>query len=573
MKVIDGKNFLKICFHTLLLVGGIVLGFLIISKRITLDTFKSPKQETKEEEKVEKPVASELLETQLLQDLNDHVVDIDGYIKNLLFAEYDRDFLENRYASLKTFETPLDTDYIVYQYANNISESVLRYYLGRATLKGVTFDANKFNNEPSSDSAVAFSDPVYAKDTDKNINLNHVLISGNGNFVIWYTDSGSSAITERQAQDIGYNLEVARYAYDKMYNKYFKFKADFVVDGNINKKQTELLKAKGINNKKLTTAMQVYVLNYTETASAKYVLTGDKLLSIYNKFEKNNTDGTIPGPYLIVNAKAYKNDKERAMQIINRELFRHYQYNVFCPESTCIINDDPYYFDALATYGSAAGTKKSTNKGFINEWAALARVSSQNIFNEELVKKYGQKNVANSLAVYLSAYASAVPEGDKKLVDALYQSDPFKKLEERAGDKYLTEAIQTVALGYLKLDFNNNLIASPEFQEKFVAKDHLYDSKDILDEEIKPLGIAYYILDKDEAKNYTIEFGRSTAKVSCLLLGFKDGVYRTVAKSPVSSVSVQFKTANYTNYERYYLVIANATILDSNYYSLKIVLE
>ena len=572
MKVIDGKHFFIICFHTILIIGGIVAGFLILSGKIDLGGFKEKKEE-KVEEKVQKEVSNEYLENQLLQDLNDRVVDMDGYFKNLVFAEYDRDFLDDRYFSLKTTDTPLDTDYVAYQYMNQISESVLRHYLKRAILKGVSFDRNKNNQEEKTGSLVAFANPVHANDANKEINLNNVVISGNGNFVVWYTDTGASAITERQAEEIAYNLEVARYAYDKMYNKLFKFQADFVNEGTITKKQIDILNAKGINGKKLTTAMQVYVANYLETAAAKYVLTGNKLIEIYDKFEKDSSTGSIPGPYLLVNASSYKSDKERSMQLMNRELFRHYQYNVFCPESTCIINDNPYYYDAFATYASAIGTKKSSNKGFINEWTALARVHSMNIFSDDLMKKYGSKNIANSLAVYLYAYANNVPDGEKRLVEALYNSKPFEQLEERAGDKYLTDAIQYVAISYLKQDINTNFLAPSDYSEKFVAKEHLYNSKDILDEEIDKLGIAYYILDKDQSKNYTIEFGRSTAKVSCTLLGYKNGVYYPLAKSPVSSVSVQFKTANHLEYERYYLVIANATVLDKNYYSLKIVLE
>ena len=140
-------------------------------------------------------------------------------------------------------------------------------------------------------------------------------------------------------------------------------------------------------------------------------------------------------------------------------------------------------------------------------------------------------------------------------------------------DRKLKVYLDTSVISYLKQDINTNFLAPSDYSEKFVAKEHLYNSKDILDEEIDKLGIAYYILDKDQSKNYTIEFGRSTAKVSCTLLGYKNGVYYPLAKSPVSSVSVQFKTANHLEYERYYLVIANATVLDKNYYSLKIVLE
>ena len=142
-----------------------------------------------------------LMEVDALAEMTEHVEtvmnDIDVY----------KEYLSNRYYSLKRSEIPLDTDFIASAYVNKITDIILNYYLNRVLLTGITFDVSQENPEEKKGDVVAFADTVYASDFTKKINLNRLVVSGNGNFVIWYTTTGSSAITEGQAREIADELE------------------------------------------------------------------------------------------------------------------------------------------------------------------------------------------------------------------------------------------------------------------------------------------------------------------------------------------------------------------------------
>ncbi len=564
----DNKNIVKISIHISILIATFIFGFLVIGKGFKFDFFKKDKSD--ENNVVATEVTKVYLEEQLLQDLKDKVITIDEYFKNLLFAEYDKEYLSNRYYPLKRSELPLDTDFFASQYVNRITDVTLNYYLNRVLLTGMTFDMSTENPEEKKDDVIAFADTVYASDFSKKINLNRLVVSGNGNFVIWYTTTGGSAITEAQAKEIASELEQARYEYDKMYNRYYTFKTEFVNEGTIRDAQLQVYKANNVNQDLLDSAMQVYVANYTETATAKYVV-GDNITELYDKFQMGSREGSIPGPYLLIRAGSYKESKERTMQIANRELFRHYQYNVYCPEDTCVINDDPYYFDTMANYASSIATKKYSYKGFLNEWVAFARNHSGDLLSSEVVDEYGNKNISSALFLYLYYYSKAVPDGSKKIINALYEKNPFNNLENQASDNQLSELIQNMALEYvMQKSTNANLVASPEVKSDLKAINQFTGTSNVDRKDIEKLGIEYYVLNKGSNNNYSIEFARGNAKLTCLLVGVNNGSYELLAKAPVGSVNVQFNTENYTSYSQYYIIVANASILEKNVYSLDI---
>ncbi len=195
MGKLDRKDIARISFHVVLLTAAFILGFFVVAKGMKFEFKKKPV----DVDIVQTEVSHEYLDSQLLQDWKDKVLDVNGYFKNLLFAEYDKEYLTDRYYPLKRLDVPYDTDFIANTYGNKITDTILKYYLNRVLLTGITFDLNKENEAVKDDDIIAFADTVHASDIAKKINLNKVVLSGNGNFVVWYTTTGGSAITEIQA--------------------------------------------------------------------------------------------------------------------------------------------------------------------------------------------------------------------------------------------------------------------------------------------------------------------------------------------------------------------------------------
>ena len=576
-----GTNILRILFHLIVLIAGFVLGFLFIGKGVRFDSLLGKKEAAVEEQDpVETEVTSEYFEPQLIQDLKDKVVSMDEFFKNMLFAEYDQEYLSQRYYQLKKSEFAMDTDFIAYTYEEKITDTTMKYYLDRVLLSGVTFDLDKENEKTEKESIVAYvqADEVRAGDYNKKVNLNRAVLSGNGNFVVWYTTTGDSAISESDAMRIANSLEYARYDYDSLYSRYYKFKADFYNTGNVVNSQLAVYNKEGIDSKYLKEAMQVYVVDYTDNASSKYIIAGDHLVSIYNRFREGNADGSIPGPYLIIKASDYVKDKERTMQIANRELFRFYQYNIYCPDESCLINGDPYYFDATASYASAVTTRKTTYSGFLNEVSSFARAHAADLLADETIAKYGEKNIGNALFLYLYYYAKIVPDGNKKIVEAIYKESPFEFLEAKAGDKYAAQILQELALEHLKQNsMNKNLISSPDVEDKLVAQGSFDSTSNVSNRVLERLGLEFYVLNKRD-HDYRIELGRSNTNIICMLVGVYNETYTLLAQASVSSINVLFDTANYRimqepnrTYDTFYIIVGNSSILNKNVFSLDVV--
>jgi len=567
----DKKRKIKIVTEIIIIIVTLVLFFLISTDRLKL--FKVEKEEEKEVTGIMSDLVSSDLYEQLKIDLDNKEITIDQYVLYNLYAEYDNSKLDDRYYNLEKSEASIDTDDLVAMNKDYLSDNTIKYYLNKVLLEDISFGINANNRKSQNGDVIATSDiadffieKVYAEEKYE-VTLNKAVVSGNENFILWYTDSGDNAVDESVIKKMAYYLEVARYTYDNLYTKIFSYKPIFQNKGTRYEEQINVLESLDIDPSLLDTAMQVYVVDFTSTSNAKYVNGSSTLISLYDEYYYGMEDGSINAPYLLIKPSSLGNI-ERATQIVNRELFRYYQYNVYCPGDDCIISNDLYLFDATAAFASALATKKTDNSGYLNDYASIAKAHADDLLSDKLATEIGTRNVANSLFIYLYNYSQVVENGDTKIIDALYTNDSVSKLEKGATKDNLTTILQNIIYYNLTQGYSNfNLIVSSDnvVDVPYAAK--VTGDKEFEKVKLNKIGINYYDLKNGQ---YEIALNRNSEDVTGVLIGVDGTKYKVLAYAPVSSINVKFDTSNYSGYNEYYFVVANIQISQSNYYSLKL---
>ena len=378
----------------------IILFCLVITLVVIMFGFGRKENSNKIDEfsnNVDEEVFEQNIAQALYHDYNKGVLTADEYVKNMLYAKYDSARLPDKYKSKKSAYL-IEIDNFIDENLEELSDDTLKYYIGKANLENITFELNKENASVKNNILDSLTNTVYA-DSEQVTNLNKAILSKNGNFVVWYTTTGDNKIDEKEAKKIADGLEETAGIYDDKFKTKYTFKSNFLSKGKKYENQVEVLKSQNIKEEYLENAMQVYLVNYTSDCLAEYMQGYGILLKLWNRLCGDDHMGSVVFPYMLIKPSSF-DDMERLEQIYNHELFHHYQHNVLASDDN--ITDDPYIFEATANFASSIVTEKTTNEGYLNEWAGTARIFSNNLLSDEWAEKHSIGNVGYALFVYLN---------------------------------------------------------------------------------------------------------------------------------------------------------------------------
>lgn len=509
---------------------------------------------------------------QLLKDYENGEITTDEYVRYSLYAEYDKDLLDKRYSNLSGSEAAIHTDELIDKYYSELSDETLRYYINKVNLENITFELDK-ENEDSNKVAVSdvLIDKVYAKG-DKVTNLNKAILSKNGNFVVWYTTTGDSAISKDKAQKVADDIEKTVEKYDSLFRSEFKFESNVLSKGNKYKDQLKVLKAENIDSKYLESAMQIYIVDYNDDSKAKYITGSTFLSESFTKlFGAGDKFGSIAFPYILLRPSSFSNYEDLA-QLYNHELFHHYQHNILGGENLTISND-PYIVEATANWASSLVTNKTTSVGYLNEWAGTARKYSSDLMGDEWIKEHGIGNVGYALFVYLNNYSNFVNNGTEKIIEAIYEEDSLLYLEDNATKEELTKIQETIALNNLSQSYTNKnlLVDVSEDEYPIKLKENITKNMSFDNARLNKGAIDYYLLDNNSDKEYEITLVRDNNNVMATLIGKNGNKYELLQTSSIDKTNYIFNTNDYSNeYDKIYIAILNILPRLKNYYSLTI---
>lgn len=549
-----------------IIIGIVIFALIII---ISIIGFKIYKHNHKEQNNN----GDVFITQQLWNDYQDGKITTDEYVRYNLYAEYDNSLLDKKYSSLQRNQVAFDTDELIDKYYNELSDDTLRYYVSKTNLDNITFELDKENENSKNDKlsmSNLFVDTVYAQNI-KVTNLNKVFLSQNGNFMIWYTTTGDSATDYNTVKKLANGLEKTISEYDKIFDSKYDFNSGILSKGKTYQNQIEILKNENIDEKYLESAMQVYLVNYSDDSLAKYVRGSQNMIKFWYKIKDGDKYGSIILPYILIKPSTFENF-ENIEQLYNHELFHHYQHNVLCGTSNCVMGNDPYIIEATANWASALVTHKTNDKGYLNEWAGTARKYASTYMSDEFINKYGINTVGYILYVYMYNYASNASNGIQKIINSIYQDNALKYLQDNTTTEELAK-IQTI-LSYENLlqDYSNkNLIVETEFNAPIQIKETITIEKNINDVKIHPLAIDYYLLDvNSKEQQYEIKLIRDNASINVSLIGEINGKYKLLENSSIKKENFVFNTNYYDEYDKLYIAVSNALPTLCNYYSIEI---
>lgn len=508
---------------------------------------KTPKKEKQKPEVADPKV--------IMDDYNNGKISMDDFVK--LNIDNPNDYV------------PIDL--FVCNNIDLLSESTLAYYLEQINLPDVTFDPDKENTDDDDSNVGLFAKPVYADENLKN--LNQVVLSGDGHFLVWYTTSGKSAITKEQAESIAENLEVTVDAYKDIFGCEYKFEPVLLSEKSRYKNQQKVLNKNNIDVEYLEKAMHVYVYEYSGDSTAQYRSrrvasdVQEKILKLYGK----DGEGSVVLPYIRIRPSSLS-DIESASQLINHELFHHYQIEVLEGHSNPIT--DFRILEATANLASALATPKVSSEGFLNGWAHTAQKYADRLFSEEFIKKYesegGENRVSYALFVYLYHYSNCVDNGMEKILESIYQKDGFEYLYKAATLDELAKVQEIVALKNITQNYSNkNFIAAPSD-----ISDWFIPIKAILAQQIPNGGRSFSTkLPRLAMEFYRVTNSTAEAKleknnnIAAYLFKEENGRFEVIDKLASDSNEYVF---DLTEYDLMYLVIANTSLTTENEYKLTI---
>jgi len=550
----------------------IILGLLVICGLSLLGTgiyFQFFNKEVTNDKNNENEV---LITHKLRKDFEEGKITVDEYVKYNLYAEYDTSLLKDEYSSFQKNQVAIHTDELIDEYYDELSDETLKYYIEKINLDNITFELDKENKQVDDDSvalADIFVEDVYAKEENVT-NLNKVVLSSGGNFVVWYTTTGDSAITKNEAQKVANDLEKTVQKYNDFSSNDFNFEGNILSKGKTYDNQKEILENQDIDVSYLEDAMQVYVVEYSDDSIAKYIQGYGGLLELFNTIRGGDSFGSIAFPYILLRPSSF-DDYERLSQLYNHELFHYYQHNVLCGSNSCQTSKDPYITEATANWASSLVTNKTNNTGFLNEWSGIARTFSSNLMSDEWSSKYGIENVGYALHIYLYNYTNLVNNGTSKIIESIYKDNSLEYLQDNAIIEELAEIQSTIAYKNFSQDYSNkNLNVDLNFNADIKLKETINKGKNIENVTLNKLGIDYYLIDMEKGNTFELELIRDNKNVIATIIGEKDGVYELLENSPISSDTYIFDASEHSGYSKFYLAISNSRLTNTYTYNIKI---
>lgn len=547
----------------------IILITLLVSTIVIVSFVKNKNDNLTQKENVD-------ISSQLYSDYMNNNITTDEYIRYLLYTQYDTSMLDKKYQKLLKSDSAINIEDLINKYYKELSTETLNYYAKKINLDNITFELYKENEEQTVDNKITLSDifiqTVYAK-SDKVTNLNKAVLSKNGNFVVWYTTTGSSASNYESALKIANGLEKTISKYDSLFNSKYNYNSNVISKGTTYKNQQKILENSNINPSYLESAMQIYLVNYNDSSLAQYVSGYGKGKEILNSVFGEDSYGTISYPYIIIKPSSF-NDFERLEQLYNHEIFHHYQRNILCGKNECSLSSDPYYSDSTANWASALVTNKTTSSGFLNEWSQVYRYNSNSLLGK-YINQYGESKAAYAMFVYLYNYSNVVYKGTQKIIEGMYKSNFLKYLEDNSTLQERKNIQKEIALKNLTLNYSNNNLNIPTESRAMVnINDTININKDdvyMKDVAIDKMGVTYFAINLtlDEVIKITID--KDNNYVDAILVAQNESDdYVIIDSSDNKGNQIIFDTNNYKDYQKYYLITYNNNLTLQNYYSLTI---
>lgn len=552
---------------------GVLLILIIGLSFIAIDYFSSKKD--KEPLKENEVVQS--ISYLLSDEYEKGIISADSYVTYLLNYFYDYDFLPEKYKNLAIdYETkPEDVFILADSLKDKLSNDTLTYLYKKAVLSDVKWDVevDPSINELGMNLSNKKDFKAVELANDANVSkLDHVMLSTNKNFLIYYTTSGKNAVNEDFVNKISSYLESVVDSYKKDFGMDFKYedKDNAISDfGSSTKyKVLTLLKKNNIDFEYLDKAMPVYIIdtdvkntgNYAFYMSSSNLVV--QLLVLANGTLTDAQNGTFVTaysfPYITISSSV---DKFDDLKIISaHELFHHYQKYI-CGDGKygdCVSG----LFTTETTANLAASMVSGVNKvtTVLNLHAKKYAESADKSIDLIGQLKVSEKGSGYAAFVFAHNYATTVNGGLNSLLNSMKEKEPLKYLRDSSFGKY-KDVLINMAIKNLTLDYDNKLFVSYDGKNIYPKNRRNITNSISKQEDVINYSSMHYYYINPKNLNSNIEFS-TKGNLSLLLFKKENNNYRHL-KTLNFNDNVIIDMDEYKNEKEIVIAIVNSDISGS----------
>ena len=476
----------------------------------------------------------------------------DNYLTYLIYASYDMESLPQEYQSTRMFYAP-DFLTIIEENRDQLSEEAINKALDVIYLTGIELNPDASSNKTSLASPAAQN--AYA-DTNVFTVLDEAKTCGSKRFVIFYTTTGDSAITDSTAQTLCQDLTSFTNSYKSVFGLDWNYQVFLEGDSSRQKAAKDVLKASGLSQNLIKTAMPVYVANPYTSSNAGGVY------AQYCGREITQSDLTGPAikgggsrPYpstpfiIIVPQKLNLSSSFDFTGVLAHELAHYYSHE-----------------RNYQKFGNNGNTADFTNETLANYMANLVYTNQSapgennafGIFHNDYIN-FGTNypidqtppaQIGFGTFAFLQNYAEIVSDGQTKVLDTQNSSTPLKDLINNATSNEFHKVMQTLAERNLTNTYSTNgLIAVSEPPGQTVPCTDTCNDKG----SIAAVSSHYYYFDTNTYKDDVVTFENAVLDFS--LLKYTGSSWQVVS-SKQGRLEVDFTKENSAS--RYAVAVANS---------------
>ncbi len=526
----------------------------------------------------------------LNMDYKNGIISTDEFVRYNLYNIYNDSRLESDYES--TLNTPIDIHRLVDEHIEELSKETLLYYWEKISLKDLIACEEEDLKEEASGWMKGFKNP-FVLDVQAAGNedaLDQVLVSSNGNFVVWYATKGKYAITYDDAYAIGENLEKAVIKYEELTgNKYtFQAKTYSIYKGFFYNSLKIILRRNNYDKSYLENAMQVYVADLEDYPASYNAGPSTKVAEAVFAMNEIDQNGSPIFPYILVNSKI-ANSEERTMQVCCHELFHHGQWLLTNNQLIC---NDSLISEATANWFSAKTLNVIEGSSFLNEHASSMISFSDKIFTYVL-DKYDSTTIGYLFFPYLQLYEKHVDNSIEKIIGSISQENGLAYLESQSTLEERIAIMKDLTMHNLEQSPTNGITLGSPYKKSTppIASEITADKKDgiiSVHKNIQQLHVDYHQLtfnpDWLKYDDFLVKYSFSEnsdniGNTFMYVIGAKEQENKTTY-SLISSHQFHSETLDHQlsaetcrEYDKIYFAVSNASMTTTCHYSLNVNME
>lgn len=482
----------------------------------------------------------------------------DEYILQLAYSIFDSEKLDSSYKSLDLDSTPGYLFEEAERLLDELSDDTALYIFELLTLDYVEWDVGDNPNVIESGASVTKdyeAVPLGVKEGQKVSKLDHVKLSKNGHFLIYYTTSGRNAVSESRVDEIASYMERLVDQYESIYGLSFKyepsshFSTTTTIPGSPVAKVYQLLKKNNLEQY-IDTALPVYIVDTDVSNSnalgyyvAKFSGLESLVIKVCASFGEDNeflhgicyskkegeearkqafksASAAYHSPFFVVNSTI--DDMGSFKSVTAHELFHHYQKYICGDGSYGECNSGEFTIETTADLVAAEVSGVHNRATVLNNHAGhYVNNTSASI-----------DNVGKGYAAFVFAhnYAEIVDNGTNHLFNSMKEENTLNYIYNRSGGKY-EEVLLTMAEKNLTADYDNDqyvgmndgAIAHPPAHKRIIVDD-VKSTESIIYSSMH----YYYVNPMEFGKKTQLSFDSTDGYKTLEFFILEDGRYRRV---------------------------------------------